>query len=124
MKANLKTVQLLEKVSSDISNLVGMYFGIIIMEAHIVDTVHNAPNLEIKNEILENAQEIVTGAREEINNGTETNKELKNYFEDIPYCGIKMVALEHVALRVHLLVKIEAYIISLESKINEMKNEI
>lgn len=125
MKKKIETLrQFLDELQENIANLIGGFYGVIVMEGDIKDAFHEAPALELKKQVIKEAQDVVTNCRIMIEEATKTNKDVGDRLRKFPDDGKKHAVEEHLKLRERVLVDIEAYIISLESQINELKNEI
>lgn len=116
--------EILEELHENISKLIDSYYGLIIIEGDFIKIVNEQSSTYKKKVVISEAIAVATKTREMIEECTKMNKEVEAIIKDFPDDGCKHAVSQHVALRVHVLVNIEAYLISLESKITEMKNEI
>lgn len=124
MKIIEKLRQFLDELQENMANLIGGFYGIIVIEGEIKSAFYEAPDLETKNLVIQDAQNVVTSSRKMIEDATTTNKEVGGRLKSFPEDGMKHAVEEHLKLRERVLIDLEAYIISIESKINDLKNEI
>lgn len=116
--------QFLDELEENMAHLIGGFYGIIVIEGEIKSAFYEAPDLETKKLVIQDAQNVVTSSRKMIEDATITNKDVGGRLKCFPEDGKKHAVEEHLKLRERVLIDIEAYIISLESQINELKNEI
>lgn len=116
--------QFLDELQDNMANLIGGFYGIIVIEGEIKSAFYAAPDLETKKLVIQDAQNVVTSSRKMIEDATITNKDIGGHLKGFPEDGKKHAVQEHLKLRERVLIDIEAYIISIESQINELKNEI
>lgn len=124
MKRIEKLRQFLDELQENMANLIGGFYGIIVIEGEIKSAFYEAPDLETKNLVIQDAQNVVTSFRKLIEDATITNKDVGGRLKSFPEDGKKHVVEEHLKLRERVLIDLEAYIISIQSQINELKNEI
>lgn len=124
MKKIENSRQLLDELQENMSNLIGAFYGIIVIEGEIKAAFYEAPDLETKNLVIQDAQNVVTSSRKMIEDAIITNKHVSDQLKRFPEDGKKHVVEEHLKLRECVLIDVEAHIISLESQLNELKNEI
>ena len=116
--------QFLDELQDNMANLVGSFYAIVLVEGEFKDTYNRAPSKALKKVVLDEGEGIATQARKLIEDCTETNKGVEERLKNVPDDGKKHATEEHLKLRVRVLVDMEAYVISLESQINGLKNEI
>ena len=125
MKGKIENLrQFLDELQENMSNLIGGFYGIIVIEGEIKAAFYEAPDLETKKLVIQDAQNVVTSSRRMIEDATVTNKHVGDQLKRFPEDGKKHAVEEHLKLRERVLIDVEAYIISLESQLNELKNEI
>lgn len=116
--------EFLDELVNNASFLLGGFYGIIVIENDIKTVFKSTSVLEEKKQILEEAQNVVTSTLAVIEDSTIANKEVIDELKNFPDEGRKHAVEEHVKFRERILIDMEAYVISLESKIDELKNEI
>lgn len=125
MKGNFVKIKVfLDELEENLSLLVGGFYGLIVMEGDIKSVFNIASDLEQKKQILAMAQKVVEQTHDMIEESTSSNKEIINDLKKFPEEGRKHAIEEHIRLRQRILIDVEAYLISLESQLNELKNEI
>lgn len=116
--------QFLDELEDNMANLVGSFYAIVLVEGEFMETYIKQPSEALKKVVLNEGEGIATQARKLIEDCIETNKGIEARLKNVPDDGKKHAAEEHLKLRARVLVDMEAYVISLESKIKELKNEI
>ena len=124
MKNIGKLFEFLDELQVNAAILIGGFYGLIVIESDIKNVFKIASKLEDKKRILEEAQNVVTSTLATIADSTTANKEVLSELKKFPDEGRKHAIEEHVKFRERILIDMEAYVISLESKIDELKNEI
>lgn len=125
MKRNIAELQqFLDELEGNMTHLIGGFYGIVVIEGELTSTFNEASDFETKKRIIEDAQNVVTSTRKMIEDVTTTNKNVCNQLKIVPEDGKKHAVQEHLKLRERVLIDMEAYIISIESQINDLKNEI
>lgn len=125
MKGNFERITVfLDELEENLSILVSGFYGLVIMEGDIKSLFKITSDLEQKKEILAEAQKVVEGTHDMIEESTRVNNEIINDLKKFPEEGRKHAIQEHIRLRQRILIDMEAYLISLESQLNELKNEI
>lgn len=124
MKKNIgKLREFLDELQKNATTLIGGFYGLIVIEGDINDVFKMASELEEKKQILKEAQNVVESTLSMIEDSTTANKDVLSDLKKFPEGGRKHAIEEHVKFRERILIDMEAYVISLESKINELKNE-
>lgn len=118
------TSQYLDELQDNMAQLIGCFYAVVFVEGEFKNTYNRAPSKALKKVVLEEGKGIATETRKLIEDSTETNKVVEERLKNVPDDGKKHATEEHLKLRVRVLVNLEAYVVSLENQINELKNEI